>query len=285
MKQKFYLLLTVLLAGILLISCSSQDKSSSEPENNQHDSITSDNQSNNNSKDENDNKEENKSGTNKSSKNDKSDNQSQNKKEANKNKTSKSNNTHDLTDELKMDKSNIKLPTDFPVDEEVKAKIEKNTSSVYTIDYQTKSSQDVARLTGTLYESPDDANNDLQEFREGKNVPKSGNETDLGYGITGYGEGAAGHTYFSWEEGNWTFSISSLTADEMDNPAIAKKMVDYLEDHLLPPPKDTGIVYVDYPKDGNSVDVDIRWQENKMVYQIETNEVPLDALELTTFIR
>lgn len=284
MKQRLYLLLTILLAGILLISCSSQDKSSSESENNKHDSITSDNQSN-DSKDENDNKEENKSGTNKSSKNDKSDNQSQNKKEANKNKTSKSNNTHDLTDELKMDKSNIKLPTDFPVDEEVKAKIEKNTSSVYTIDYQTESSQDVARLTGTLYESPDDANNDLQEFREGKNVPKSGNETDLGYGITGYGEGAAGHTYFSWEEGNWTFSISYLTADEMDNPAIAKKMVDYLEDHLLPPPKDTGIVYVDYPKDGNSVDVDIRWQENKMVYQIETNEVPLDALKMATSMK
>src|SRR5690625_636099 len=284
MKQRLYLLLTVLLAGILLISCSSQDKSSSEAENNQHDSIASDDQSN-DSKDENDNKEENKSETNKSSKNDKSDNQSQKKKEANKNKTSKSDNTHDFTDELKMDKSNIKLPTDFPVDEDVKAKIEKNTSSVYTIDYQTESNQEVARLTGTLYESPDDANNDLQEFIEGKNVPKSGNETDLGHGITGYGEGAAGHAYFSWEEGNWTFSIRSLTADGMDNPAIAKKMVNYLEDHLLPPPKDTGVVYVDYPKDGNSVDVDIRWKENKMVYQIETNEVPLDALKMTTSMK
>jgi len=56
--------------------------------------------------------------------------------------------------------------------------------------------------------------------------------------MNGYGEGAAGHAYFSWEEGNWTMSLFSLTKDEMDHPSIARKMVDYLETHTLPAPND-----------------------------------------------
>ncbi len=34
---------------------------------------------------------------------------------------------------------------------------------------------------------------------------------------------AAGTQYFSWEEGNWLFSINSVSEDQMDNPGIAKK--------------------------------------------------------------
>lgn len=80
-------------------------------------------------------------------------------------------------------------------------------------------------------------------------------------------------------------AIKSVSADEMNNPEIAQKMVDYLESHSLPVPKDTGVVFVNYPKGGNSVNVDIRWQENKMVYQLKTNKVPLDALKMTVSVK
>lgn len=80
-------------------------------------------------------------------------------------------------------------------------------------------------------------------------------------------------------------NISSLTQDNMNNPGIAKKMVKYLESHTLPAPKDKGIVMVDYPQGSDSVNVDIRWQEDEMVYQLETTKVPLDALEMTTSVK
>lgn len=59
-------------------------------------------------------------------------------------------------------------------------------------------------------------------------------------------------------------------------------MVDYLESHSLPAPKDAGMIYVNYPEGGDSVNV---WRENKMVYQLKTNKVPLDALKMTTSVK
>src|SRR5699024_9871420 len=282
MKKLYYLLCATLLGTLLLAGCSSNDgDTENEDESNsseqQHDNKADKQDEADQGADQDD--------TQKGQDQDSATGTTNDKTEAPDNKNEASNNedaSSSMNETFKMNDSKIKQPTRFPSDyKEGNSSLNENKSNLYAIDYKSDSNQKIATFKGTQYKSKQAAADSLNEFMDGKAVPApGGNETDLGHGITGYGEGAAGHAYFSWEEGNWTFSISSLTADKMDNPAIAKKMVDYLEDHLLPPPKDTGIVYVDYPKDGNSVDVDIRWQENKMVYQIETNEVPLDALEL-----
>lgn len=190
------------------------------------------------------------------------------------------------TDTLKMDDSNIKQPTRFPIDQtDVTSNLKENQSSHYTINYKTNTDENIATFAGTLYKSKEAAADKLDQFMDGKSVPApGGSEEDLGYGIIGHGEGAAGHAYFSWDEGNWTMSIASLTKDEMDNAGIARKMVDYLEDHALPAPKDNGIVYVDYTEGGDQVNVDIRWQEDDMIYQLETNEVPFEALEMAVSV-
>ncbi|QTM98740.1 hypothetical protein ERJ70_05185 [Sediminibacillus dalangtanensis] len=191
-----------------------------------------------------------------------------------------------VSEQLKMKQSVIKLPTSFPTKEDVEPKIEKNSETAYTVKYQTSSGEEVATFSGTLYNSAEAASSAMNEFQSGKEVPSySEGATDLGHGITGYGEGAAGHHYFSWQEGNWLFSISSLTKDDMDQPGIAKKMVEYLETHMLPAPENTGAVLVDYPQGGKEVQVDIRWQEQDKVYRLRTDRVPLDALEMTTSVK
>jgi hypothetical protein len=185
-----------------------------------------------------------------------------------------------------MDNDKIILPTTFPGHQQVEINIDENTSSNYTITYQTPEHEQIATFTGKLYSTTKEAKANIADFMDGKEVPENSETAiDLGHGITGYGEGAAGHAYFSWQEGNWTLSIASLTQDEMDHPAIAKIMVDFLETHYLPAPKDMGIVDVNYPNGGNAVDVDIRFQEDNMVYQLQTNEVPVDALSTTVSVK
>src|SRR5699024_3310177 len=123
-------------------------------------------------------------------------------------------------------------------------------------------------------------------FMDGKDVPAyEQTEKELGLGVQGCGEGAAGHAYCSWGGGNWLLTVSSLTKDQMDNTAIEKEIVNYLAPHTLPAPQDTGIVYVEYPEGGDTVSVDIRWQEGDMLYQLKTNNVPLDALQIATSVQ
>ncbi|MCC3377772.1 hypothetical protein LKX83_32520, partial [Cohnella sp. REN36] len=84
----------------------------------------------------------------------------------------------------------------------------------------------------------------------------------------------------SWREGRWLLQIDSLSQDQLDNQAIAKKMVAYLEEHALPAPKDNGRVKVTYRPGGNDVQVVIYWQKGRVVYELETDQVPLDALQM-----
>ncbi|PWA13443.1 hypothetical protein DCC39_00695 [Pueribacillus theae] len=193
--------------------------------------------------------------------------------------------TNDITEKLKMDAAFIKQPTNFPVKEEVKPEIVKNEENAYSIAYHSVSGEELAKFSGIRHDSVQAASDSIGDFMNGKEVePFEEGKEDLGYGITGYGEGAAGHAYFSWKEGNWLMSIASINEDEMNNQEIAKKMVEYLETHMLPAPKDSGIVYAEYPQGGEKVNVDIRWQDEEMIYQLETTEVPLDALEMATSV-
>lgn len=193
-----------------------------------------------------------------------------------------SNEPNDISSEFKMIPELVLLPTTFPTTEpsSVTANLITNEGDNYTVSY-TDVQGELAEVTGTVYENPASASEELGTFLNGKSVePHEEGSSDLGYGITGYGEGAAGTQQFSWQEGNWLFSIRSVSEDQMDNPGIAKKIVAYLEDHYLPAPKDQGIVYIQYPQGGEEVNVDIRWQKNNIIYQLKTTRVPLDALEM-----
>lgn len=139
------------------------------------------------------------------------------------------------------------------------------------------SEQEIDQVKETEYSSEEEAIEDYQEL-EDTNV-------DLGHGIEGFIEGAAGHQYITWNEGKWYFEIDFPSdpqyaiEDYEDGEELARAIVDYLEDNMLPPPDERGLVkiraFADEPE------TLIQWQEGTTVYEIngETSD-PIDTLQI-----
>lgn len=180
-----------------------------------------------------------------------------------------------LTEQLKMNNALIRLPQQL-LDEET-AEITGNTTDSYDVSYE----NNLAHVSGKIYADSDTALKAVEDKMEEHGVqvdPVEGMGVDLDNGITGYPQGAAGNQYFSWSEGNWDITIHSLSVDELDNQNIAQQMVDYLEEHSLPAPSEQGMILVDYPQGGETVEVNMVWQEDNVVYALTTSQVPVDAL-------
>lgn len=193
---------------------------------------------------------------------------------------------------LKMKDS--KLPTKFPITdtEYVGAKMNKNESDEYSISfYQTQepvpiNDESLAtndnRIATFKAETFDDPAKQKELFPEVSldSIPDD-MKVELGHQIIGMKEGAAGSSYLLWKEGRWVLQIKSISADELDTINIARKMVDYLEENALPVPKNNGRIEVSYPQNAEEVEVTARWEEENIVYTLETEEVPINALMMT----
>lgn len=193
---------------------------------------------------------------------------------------------------LKMKDS--KLPTNFPVTDSqyVTAKIDDNKTDEYSISfYQTKdyvpindeslnsNDNQIATFNAETFE---DSTKQKELFPDVSldSIPEN-MKVDLGNQITGMREGAAGSSYLLWKEGRWVLQIKSVSADELDTVDIAKKMVDYLEENALPVPKDNGRIEISYPQNAEKVEITVRWEGENVVYTLETEEVPINALMMT----
>ncbi len=121
------------------------------------------------------------------------------------------------------------------------------------------------------FNSAKEAANYIKDYRtvEQTNV-------DLGHGIKASQDAGAGHKYIVWNEGNWLIKIDypndPQNAPEKypDNMELATTIVNYLEDHYLPAPKDKGVIKIRGFKD--SPNTLIQWQKDKFVYVIESNK-------------
>lgn len=107
---------------------------------------------------------------------------------------------------------------------------------------------------------------------------------DLGHGIKGMQEGAAGHEYISWNEGNWLIRVNFPNDPHYaiegykGGDELAKKVVEYLEDHYLPAPQDKGVITINGFKE--HPETVVKWQKGKTVYTITSQEQePFNALE------
>ncbi|MFZ4451351.1 hypothetical protein [Salibacterium aidingense] len=196
--------------------------------------------------------------------------------------------TDPLRDQLNMEKSAVKLPTSFPEEnaDSVNPEISTNQAQTYTVQYHNENNKLMAEMSAKQYENAEQSVAEIQSYRDGKQTPPyEEGKVDLGHGLTGYTEGAAGNVYLSWEEGNWLIVIHSLTQDQLDQPALARQMVDDLEKYTLPAPDEKGCIFVDYEQGDDDVTVDIRWQEGANVYQLNTEEDPLNALHMAVSIQ
>ncbi|WP_440119119.1 hypothetical protein [Paenibacillus sp. QZ-Y1] len=195
---------------------------------------------------------------------------------------------------------NASLPTSFTLDQgkHLTASITSNSTDAFHVNFYS-TDQPVAindaSLTAAGSKIPVLASYEVKTYKDPdstgifpetdlKNIPKD-MTVDLGHGIKGMMEGAAGSQYLTWMEGRWTMQIRSLSEDQMNNPGIAKKIVDYLESHTLPAPKDKGFVNVEYPSGGQSVNVTISWQDGKQIHQLLTKQVALEALGMVVSVK
>ncbi|WP_053429280.1 hypothetical protein [Rossellomorea marisflavi] len=108
--------------------------------------------------------------------------------------------------------------------------------------------------------------------------------TDLGHGLKALQEGAAGHEYVSWNEGNWLIRVDFPTdgqyaIDGYDGGLdMAKEVVAYLEDHALPAPHDRGVITINGFKEHPGTEV--MWQDGKVVYTIDSDDKnPFNAIQ------
>lgn len=105
-----------------------------------------------------------------------------------------------------------------------------------------------------------------------------GTKVDLGSGITGYQQGAAGSSYLSWKEGNWNLVVRASNVEGQEPQTLAKQVVAYLEKAALPAPKDSGQITLDLNNTGAKAN-QVVWQEGSVVYTV-THQDPMSALEM-----
>lgn len=130
----------------------------------------------------------------------------------------------------------------------------------------------VAGYKTKVYDSVDDAAAAVNVTAD-----EGGQAVDLGHGITGYSQGAAGSTYLSWQEGNWSLTVRGVNQEQQDPTSKAKEVVAYLEKNMLPVPG-VGQITVDMGQD-DYLATTVVWQEDKRVYTVEHQEA-IAALEM-----
>ncbi|MFF2793771.1 hypothetical protein [Lysinibacillus xylanilyticus] len=143
-------------------------------------------------------------------------------------------------------------------------------------DLKLKNSQTatvIARLVVKQYQNAKEANEQIAFVNFSQN---GGQEVDLGYNIKGYQDAGAGSLWTGWNEGRWALATHTRTDNSEAGLKLAKQAVQFLETHMLPIPKQNGFARLDVYKSGNI----IVWQDEKLVYTLDSIKEPLKALEI-----
>ncbi|HEU5140205.1 MAG TPA: hypothetical protein VFT51_09530 [Bacillales bacterium] len=133
---------------------------------------------------------------------------------------------------------------------------------------------------GTLYEDQEKAAGQVRYFKV-----ENGN-LDIGYDIMAREGAGAGHVYISWNEGRWLFQIDSPTNPDYlfdgygTRKEVAKNIVAFLEENWNPPPPSDQYGYINVSLWKDSHGITIRWQEDRMVYHIQTHQSPLAGMKM-----
>ena len=149
-------------------------------------------------------------------------------------------------------------------------------------------------VEGTEYQDASAAKDNMLPYRK---VDISGVPSDyqmnLGRNIKAEENAGAGHQWLYWNEGRWFLRLDSPTDPAFknnkypDRDQLAKDIVAYLDNYMLPAPQQIGVIYImDWV--GNQKQIDnsstIQLQKDKTVYQITSTD-PMVALKVAVAMK
>lgn len=114
-------------------------------------------------------------------------------------------------------------------------------------------------------------------------IDNGGQPVDLGYNITGYKQGAAGSSYLSWQEGNWSLVVRASNINGESPDDLAKNVVNILEQETLPAPNTVGQITLNVAGTTDYNRNSVVWQAGTVVYSIHHFD-PIQAVKMATSI-
>ena len=137
----------------------------------------------------------------------------------------------------------------------------------------------IAVIEAHQYDSEKEAKSQIG-YISPEDIQTGGEPIDLGYSIKGYGEAGAGNKWLNWHEGRWYLQVHASNIDgNSDYVPLAKRMVAYLEENMLPAPNEVGTIKADV--DPEKVENNrVSWQEGTTVYTISNVEDPMNMVEI-----
>ena len=148
------------------------------------------------------------------------------------------------------------------------------TSPIEVNDLAVNDLQPIASFEKETYASNEAAASAVNQI-----IDNGGNPIDLGYGITGHQQGAAGSTFLSWQEGNWSLVVRASNINGEVAEPVAKETVAYLETAMLPAPQTVGQISLTASTSDSYQTNSVVWQEGAVVYTIQHFD-PLQALKM-----
>ncbi|MCI1134668.1 hypothetical protein MOP89_02515 [Enterococcus gallinarum] len=178
-----------------------------------------------------------------------------------------------------------RLPSEVPLTEQktLNAATDEGTDQLSILYYQLNDQRElndpslnnetpIASYKNAAYENEDQAAEAVHA-----NLDEGGQAVDLGHNITGHMQGAAGSSYLSWQEGNWNLTVRAVNQENQDPVPVAKKIVAYLEEAMLPAPG-IGQITIDMGKSDYTAN-SVSWQDSKITYTLQHQD-PLSALKM-----
>ena len=145
----------------------------------------------------------------------------------------------------------------------------------------------IATVGGTEYQDAAGAKGGVSEYEK---VDLSGTDQilDLGHNIKAAEDAGLGHQQLMWNEGRWYLQVDSPTdpayknKEYPDREQLAKNVVAYLEDYMLPAPQEIGIISINIWD--HSYGTTVRWQQKQTVYQVSSPD-PMTALKVAVAMK
>lgn len=145
----------------------------------------------------------------------------------------------------------------------------------------------IASLEGTKYQDAAGAKGSITDYAR-INAADYDEFADLGHNIKAARQAGAGHQQLLWNEGRWYIGLDFPTdpayqnKDYPDSTQLAKNIVAYLDQNMLPAPREIGVIKIS--NWNTSEDTTVQWQDGQTVYRI-SGRGPMTALKIAVAMK